>query len=249
MRPSVYISDHPHSRIVGNAFAEGCEGRVLPPLKLLDGPAAVYGILRGCDGIVRECEWVGRDYYHIDHGYFRRGHYDGYYRVSRNGLQCKPNGEGSDGERWKSLDLEIEPWRKAGRDIVVAPMSKAVGTFLGINTWRWTEAVVKEIALHTDRPVVIKPKGEGDLDKALADAWCLVTHASNAAVDALRMGIPVVVLGASAVAQCGWTLQNIEEPHWWPDREKLFSVLADNQWTLEEMRDGTCWRTFDATGS
>lgn len=237
----VYVTDHPHSRIVCKAFADGCGARMVSADRLLDGPAAVYGILRGCGEIIERCQWVGRDFYHIDHGYIGRGHYDGYYRITKNGLQCeiKDNSDFSK-DRWEKLGVPIRPWRRTGRKVLVAPISGAVGSFLGIDPFRWSDAVVQEIRLHTDRPVEIKQKHEGSIEGALEDCWCLVTHASNSAVDALLLGVPAVVLGRSAVRVLSWNFENIEKPFWF-DREPLFWALANNQWTLDEMRSGLAW--------
>lgn len=239
---NVYTPDHIFNRVIGGAFAEGHEGKLVPPGKLLDGPAAVYGILRGCGEIIKKCQWVGRDYYHIDHGYFRRGHYDGYYRITKNALQWAGSEDGYllekyPSDRWEALKVEMKPWRKKGRHVVVCPISGYVGDFLNIDVEQWTAAVVREIALHTERPIVVKEKDQGTLEEALVDAWCLVAHSSNAAVDALVDGIPVVVLGRSAAAPVAWDLTDIEKPHW-PELEPWAHALAYHQFTLSEMRAG-----------
>jgi len=234
---NVYTPDHIFSRVVCAAFAAGHEGKIVPPRKLLDGPAAVYGILRGCGEIIKECEWVGRSYYHIDHGYFGRGHYDGYYRITKNAFQWIGGISGYSSDRWEALKVEMKRWRKSGRHVVVCPISGYLGDFLGIDAEQWTAAVVREISLHTERPIVVKDKHRGTLKEALVDAWCLVTHSSNAAVDALVDGIPVVALGRSATAPVAWHLTDMEKPHW-PEREPWAHALAHHQFTLSEMRGG-----------
>lgn len=234
---NVYCTNHTHSRVVCHAFAEGHDGKIVPPVKLLDGPAMVYGILRGCGDIVRECEWVGRTYYYVDHGYFKRGYYDGYFRVVRNGFQIRVWDTTADPERWENLKIPLEPWKKTGKHVLVCPISQYLGDFLGIDPQKWTAAVVREISLHTDRPIVVKPKDGEPLSKALEDAWCLVTHSSNAAVDALVNGIPVVTFGRSAAGDIAWTLREIESPVW-RERINWARALANNQFTLDEIRQG-----------
>lgn len=236
---NVYATNNPHSRVICHAFAEGNEGKIVPPVKLLDGPAMVYGILRGCGEIMKECWWVGRDCYYVDHGYFKRGYYDGYFRVVKNGLQSTgvfPYPYVSD-ERWRALDVPMRPWKRTGKHIVVCPISSYLGNFLGIDPEKWTAAVVREIALHTERPITVKPKNGEPLQAALKDAWCLVTHSSNAAVDAIVNGTPAIALGASSITPVGWKLKDIENPSW-PEREEWAWCLADNQFTLDEFRAG-----------
>ena len=240
-RPKVYVTTHPHSRIVGGAYAQGCQGQVIdvsPQTRLLAGPAVVYGILRGCGDIIKQCEHVKRPYFHIDHGYFRPGHYDGFYRVSRNGLQCRISRDFAP-DRFEALNVPVRPWKRTGRTVVIAPLSAHVGRHIGVDPGEWLESVRAEIPNWTDRPVAIKPKGEGSLATVLQDAWCLVTHSSNAAVDALLQGVPVITLGKSAVNPVSWHWKHMETPEWY-DREPVFWGLAYHQWTLDEMRRGEC---------
>lgn len=232
----VYTTNHNHSRVICRAFALGHNGRMVPPLRLLDGPGMFYGILRGCGDLMKECDWTGREYYYVDHGFFRRGYYDGYFRVCRNG-RFPGNFRSCPSDRWEALGTELRPWRRSGSHVVVCPISAQVGDFLGIDTERWTASVVREISLHTDRPIIVKPKDGEPLKDVLEDAWCLVTHSSNSAVDAVVAGIPAVVLGGDHLGHVGWTLRNIESPIW-PDRESWVHWLAYNQFTLEEMRRG-----------
>ena len=113
-----------------------------------------------------------------------------------------------------------------------------LGDFLGIDAKQWTAAVVAEVSRHTDRPVIVKHKDGKPL--VFDDAWCMVTHSSNAAVDAVVAGVPVVTLGNSACGPVSWTWADIENP-FWPDREPWAWNLADNQFTIEEMKSGEAW--------
>jgi hypothetical protein len=229
------------------AFAEGCGGQIVPPVTLLGGAAAMYGVLRGCGEIIRNCVDVGRDYWYIDHGYMgpsrhTQGEFGGNYRVVFNARQTRP--KGSDGKRFRA---EIRPWRRRGRHILVIPLTKAISDFYSMPQRDWLETVIREIAGYTDRPIRIKEKGEGNIKEALKDCWCLVTHSSNTAVDALLEGVPVITLGESAVAGLSWKFGHIENPHW-PDRETVLWGLADNQFTLDEMRSGLCAEMMDIAG-
>ena len=233
-----------HSRTIMAAFAEGCRGQVVPPTKLFDGPAAMYGILRGTGEIIRQCEWVGRDYYYIDHGYLKPGHYDGYYRVTKNARQADipdPKEYIFPPDRLKKTGVEARPWRRSGKNILVIPVTGAIGEFYGINPDRWLGVVTDEVANHTDRPIEVKHKGLGAIEESLKDTWCVVTHSSNTAVDALVNGVPVIVLGESACELMSWGFGDIETPYW-PERELWLQALAYQQFTLSEMRNGTAWK-------
>lgn len=235
-----YATNHEHSRVVCHAFAEGQEAKIVPPGQLFPGPAFVHGILRGCGDIMRQCEWVGRDCFYCDHGYFNRGYYEGHFRIVRNERQTVlPNGNWGDftPERWESLGIKLEKWQKTGENVLICPISRYVGDFLGIDPKKWTETVIAELSRHTDRPILVKPKDGIPLERAMKDAWCLVTHSSNAAIDAVVAGVPVVTLGVSAAQPVSWSMKDIETPHY-PERDRWAHVLAHHQFTLDEMRRG-----------
>lgn len=243
----IYVTDHHHSQVVCAAIAQGSGGKIVPSIRLQDGPACVYGVLRGCGEIIRECFWLGRDFYHVDHGYMNRGHYHGYYRISKNDLQWHNSRTpfNGDSKRFESLGITLKPWRKDGRKIVVCPMAVALGRVYGIDTRSWLETVIEDLKRYTRRPVIIKPKDSDiSLLETLQDAWALVCFSSNAAVDALIQGVPVFVLGPSAVRGISYsTLESIEDPLM-NDRLQWFYNLANNQWTLEEIRSGLPWQAL-----
>ena len=58
---------------------------------------------------------------------------------------------------------------------------------------------------------------------------------SAAALDSLRMGVPVVTTGVCAASALATPLSEIENPILPNGREALFSLLANAQFTLEEM--------------
>ena len=245
----VYQTDHSISQEVCNAFAQGANGQLLPAATLVSGNAAMYGILRGTGEIINECEEIGRDYYYIDHGYFDRsehkmGDFTGSYRVELNANQCVGNGDHK-GDRWHALNIRMDPWKK-GDTIIVCPLSKNVGTFLGIAPNDWMRDTIKEIVKHTDRPIEIKKK-DSDLTigTTLKGAHCVVAYNSFAMVEAILHGIPAFHTGPACVAPVALSdLSKIETPIY-PERLQWASNLAYNQWTLEEMRNGTCWRMLN----
>lgn len=247
---TAYTSDHKHSKTVCEAFAAGCGAPIGPPYPLRRGDVFLYGALRGLLITLQNAQREGRTWYYADNGYMRRGHYDGYYRVTRNALQHDGSGTASS-DRWRSLGMTIEPWRTGGRHIVVCPPSRLFATLFGFNADHWLRDVVATIKANTDRPIRVRRKMSwtevkapmAPLQEDLQNAWALVTHSSNAAVEAAMAGVPVFATdqcGASRVALSDVT--KIEKPIRPDDREEWLSVLAANQWTLDEMRSGLCWR-------
>ncbi len=101
------------------------------------------------------------------------------------------------------------------------------------------EGLVKhEIKCFTDRPIVVRKKGSSEgLQEQLAKAWCVVTHASMVAVDAVMAGVPVVVTGPSIAKPMATEMRYIETPVF-PEREPWFRSLAYAQFSQKDMRRG-----------
>ena len=254
-RLKVYQTSHQISKKVCAAFAIGCNGELVSAMdvNLLPGDAAMYGILRGTEEIIKECEDNSRDYYYIDLGYFDRSthtnnSYMGYYRVTKNANQCNIDKPATNEavNRWENLNIKMKPWKKDGLSIVVCPLSRFVGEFLGIKPSEWLRQTIDEIVMYTDRPVILKPKdSDQTLAMTLKSAHCIVAYNSNVLVESVLNGIPVFNTGPSCVAPVGLSdLRKIENPIT-PNRGEWAANLAANQWTLNEMRNGKCWEDLN----
>lgn len=202
---------------------------------------------------VRGRTWIG-----WDRGYVRRvfatwlprGENGGYYRWHVNRYQMGSIRDVPD-DRWRQLipgnhvdchKLEVLPWRKNGRHVVVATPSRTYShSHDGADTW--TDETLRQLALVTDRQIVIRDKEtKRSLQADLEGAHCLVAHGSIAAVEAVICGCPVVVHSDSAASLVGLTdLGKIESPIY-PHREPWLRSLAYSQWNETELVDGTLWR-------
>jgi len=227
-----------------DAFARGCGGTVVASTKLLPGSVALFGSPTLWDLLERARE-QGRTVFYGDHAYFGRGKY---YRVTRDALQHDGTGPGSK-TRFQSFGIPIRPWRRTGSHVVVCPNSPAFFKLKGDDVDRWLGEVVRILAEECDRSVRVRWKANvkrRSLAEDLRDAWALVTYSSNAAVDAIAAGVPVFVSSfESAAYRMGLqNLRKIETPFLPDDREAFLYALAANQWTMEEMARGDCWRAI-----
>jgi len=250
--PRVYETQHPISRKICRAFAAGCGGQLVPAVTLLDGDAATYGILRGTSEILHACVKEHRNFWYIDHGYFRAskhatGDFGGFYSVTRNAHQHNGNGEFPP-DRWHGLGIEIKPWQRNGRHIVVCPASYNVAVHMRFDAAQWLRDTIAEISRYTDRPIIVKPKSaDMTLEEALDDAHCIVGHTTKALADAILMGVPAFNLGESCThAVALQDLSRIEQPAY-PDRRQWAYNLSYQQFTLEEIENGTAWRMLCGT--
>jgi hypothetical protein len=263
----VYQSDHKWSRLICGAFAQGGGFPIVPPAPLRPGGVFMYGALRGLLPTLRQAQREGRTWVYGDNGYFFPGKTEqSYFRLTKNALQHNGSGNPPPGsmERAKRLGVQLKPWRTSGSHIVVCPPGHLFGATFGFSADAWIEKTLAELKKHTDRKLVVRMKvswndakpvdiirGSTGKPKTsvttpllsdLAGAWALVTHSSNAAVEAVVAGYPVVCTESCAASAMGTSdLSTIESPRTDGDRESWLAVLAANQWTLGEMRSGQAW--------
>jgi hypothetical protein len=268
---NVYCTGHKFSVLVCEAFAKGGPFTIVPPAPLRPGDVFMYGALRGLLPTLRQAQREGRNWFYADNGYFLPGKTEqNYFRITKNALQHDGSGRATTDGKWRAtrLGITLKPWRKSGGHIVVCPPGHLFGATFGFSADAWIEKTVETLKQHTDReirfrmktswndakPVDIIRRSTGKpktsvttpLSEEIRDAWALVTHSSNAAVEAVVAGIPVFCTepcGASAMGLSD--LSKIESPRTDGDRENWVGVIAANQWMLAEMRNGKAWRDLN----
>ena len=233
------------------AFAQGCGGVVesVHEPNLKDGDCFFYGVRPDWLHLWGQAKREKRTIYYADNSYYDCVR-EKQFRVTRNGLQCDGmraiwNDEGA--KRFEALGVKIQDWRRDGSHIVIAPQSEEFTRVVAGYAGNWLDDAVAAIRRHTDRPLRIRKKGESrPLVADLDGAWCLVTHMSCAAVEALLAGVPVFVTGRSAAQIMGLSdLSMIETPEYPDRRQEFFELLAANQWSMDELRSGVTWRAFE----
>lgn len=247
----VYRTDHAINQRVCDALEKGFAQ---------DDVYATYGILRGAGdwGKRKDAESINghrKQVLLLDKGYFKPGHYDGYYRISPSGMttQARFDPARCDPTRWKSLGIELDPWQTNGSHILICPPTEAVGAFYGLTCWdrEWGSMMAsKARAIYgDDRRIVIRTKDSMlPLDADLKDAYAVITFNSSVGWEALRRGLRVVswwpysTLGTWFVYHGGTTLDALEGDWSRFNREELFSFMANHQFTLEEIGNGVARR-------
>jgi hypothetical protein len=230
------------------AFAAGCGGDLVDHTHLVDltRPMALFGSVKLWDSFTL-VRCLGHEFYYGDHAYFRRFEF---YRVTRNALMHDGTSGEPDYARLRALGVKIRPWRPGGRHVLVCPPDKAFGVLHGFDADVWLADVLEQLAAATDRPIRVRTRlGAETRPRSLLDdlrgCHALVTYTSNAAVEALLEGVPVI-----CTAQCSASAMGISDPGeiesvTRPDgREAWAARLAANQWTLAEIAQGDCWRAI-----
>lgn len=224
------------------AFAAGCCGTIQK--EYTPGAWAGFGSPQIWDTLTRAIK-EGHDFYYGDHAYFGRGRF---YRVTKNAFQHSGISTARVNlRRLRPFYEKAAPWRKDGMHIVVCPQSDNHHERFGEPEWR--ARITKALGQYTDRPLVFrKKKDRKPFKQDLINAWCVVTHTSNAAVESIMQGIPAICTGDCAASILSLSDPvNIEHP-WMPDVDRMAwaGTLANNQWTLAEIRNGKCWEKINA---
>lgn len=239
------------SQEICKMFAKGCGGEVvaIAPPRLYEGPAFFYGIDDSNVHLWRQIlDDPRREYYYCDNSYFDESRQQ-YFRVTKNRLQHTGTGT-SDLKRFELLGLKIKPQVKKGSHIVVCPQSDSFMEKIVGYRGSWTQHTLEELRMVSKRPIRLrlwspaKDKLAATLQDDLRDAHALVTWSSAAAITAVLNGVPAFCSKQCAAATVGnRDLGTLEFPYFFGESfiRNWAGVLADNQWTLDEMFKGKCW--------
>jgi len=143
-------------------------------------------------------------------------------------------------------------WQPSGSAIVAGIGPKA-GIQYGLQTVRAWERQMVDAARARGFEVRYRPKGSGPgpfpdvpvtppgpIDAVLAGAAVVITWHSNVAIDALRLGIPVICRDGAAAAVCpsGWVVPPVPLDE--AETRQFLGNLAWFQWRSEEAQ--ALWR-------
>jgi hypothetical protein len=206
-------------------------------------PFVVWGQLYSALRLIPQALKTGRPFWQLDNGFWQpgRGGNGGFYRLNYRGLSPILMDEPSAQRGFYGSPL-LKPWRKTGKHILLAFPGDGFGRSVGLDMTQWAEDMKRILPTKTDRPIVVRPKKCGTpLAKHFDDCWALVTHSSNVAVDAAIAGVPVFVAASNPAAPVGnLDLEDLENPVM-PARKKWLYSLSCQQYTIEEMKNGTAY--------
>lgn len=202
-----------------------------------------YGILRGMDEVFRACDKAGKPWFHIDKGYWKPGHYDGYYRISLRGTQqtfgldrLKP-----DYERWDAFGLSINTKLPTERRLtqlrLVCPPTDYVAAFFGTDERYWSTMN----AGNTSEYLFRRKDCDRPLQQDLNATKEVITFNSSVGWEALRQGIPVVSDPDHSIVGAYQKMLDIDLSKDSNERRKFFAIQAGLQLRLDEFKSGALW--------
>ena len=242
------------ARVVCEAFVQGACGQGVcqpPPHRLRAGASCFFGVTEPTRHLWQQARRENRDWYYLDNAYFDKAR-GRLFRAVRCGVQASGL-ERPDWRRFAQLGLEIQPWKRTGRHIVVVLQSNTYMTVVAGKLSGWWQEAFAQLRRHTDRPILVRGWRSNKMElaktlrEALLDCWALVTWSSAAANEALLAGVPVFVAGECAASQMGLSdFSRIESPVYPQGRARWAAALSGQQWSLDEFRKGVAWKTLQA---
>ena len=210
----------------------------------------IWGLLQGCQQYMKD-PWIFTDMPY--HGRYNGDFEKSYWRWCYNGLHDNrmlnvPS------DRFEKWNINVKPWQD-GDEIVILPSSNNMTRYsCGMDAETWTNKMYEHVKANTSKKVRVrlKPRANGtsgpnvadvSIEEDLKNAHAVVTSSSLAGIDALKIGVPVFtnVPEHNPVAWCANTdFTKLNNPEYY-DREHLFYNLAYKQYSIPEMRDGTCY--------
>ena len=242
-----------------NLFASGCKTSPVSTDKFVytdsQDPIILRGILK--HKIMKRCWKDGRTFYYMDTGYFGNERtasnpngWKLWHRIVKNDLQ---HGEiiSRPDDRFKKFNKTFCPWKKDGRNILIAAPDEKPCKFYGVTKDQWVHETVAKIKEHTDRPIIVRERAPKRIDRISTDTlqqaldndvFALVTFNSVAAIESIFHGIPAFTLAPTNAAS-PVSLQDISkiQTPYYPDMDKLYAWgchLAYGQFHTSELKTG-----------
>jgi len=152
-------------------------------------------------------------------------------------------------DRWQQDPAPVaNAWNPEG-PVVMAGLGEKARVQYGADQIDAWEAEMKAASRDCwpTRPVIYRAKDRQaqPIDAFILGASLTVTWHSNASVDAIRMGIPVVCRDGAAAAVCPATVTCEPQPLAPKVRDQFLSNLAYFQWAPNEA--GQCWQFLQET--
>ncbi len=198
---------------------------------------------------------------------YLRYSYDGIF--ANTGEYCNAP-EHVDKVRWQKmknqLKIEVKPWRIQNSGHILVCCQRNNGwSMQGQNVLQWLRQTVERIREHIDAPIIVRfHPGDKHKDtyepqirdlnvsvshsKSIFDdlqgARICVGHNSSPTIIAAIQGVPIFLTDpgrSQAKDVANYNFKYLSQPEEF-DRGPWLEKLAQCHWTLEELKDGSCWK-------
>jgi len=216
---------------------------------------------------------AGKKVLYIDKGYFRNGKgfipgkRTSHWRiiVGADHPTAYLNQVKRPADRWELLGLEMMPRREPGQAIMIAGSSdRYSGHNLISKPNTYAQWIIDELRRRgIDNKIIYRPKpgwkgaepipgtiysfAEMPIEREMDRSKVVITHGSNAALDSIMHGLPVIILGTSIASPLtANTLDDMDNLDFPTDEQRYQWAcnVAYCQWTPDEIHQGMAWETL-----
>jgi hypothetical protein len=246
------------SCLYDGAIAKGIDARIMRRYDPRPGAVlALYGLgaadRRAAAKIHSE---RGGHFVALDAGYWERKSEDRKFRVSIDGFHCPQlimRGPDPGPDRLNASKVSMASMANPVGDIVLVGNGMKSNS---VDSAGWTMAKSREIKqMHPKRRIVYRPKRQfiergvvcdmtardDKIERVLSGKSLVVCRHSNVAVDACRMGVPVVCEDGAAACIYPSRLEDEAKQPSAEKRAEFLRRLAWWQWSMPEMEKGLIW--------
>jgi hypothetical protein len=176
-----------------------------------------------------------------------------WFRLSNNHIHHQSCKRGLDPKRRRLFPRLPESWRSTGHDVIVVEPSSIQCKLFDIDPAQWRRQVEAGIKnnLTGYKRIVFREKVDKKIRQNFfhyllgEDVYCVINYNSNAAIEAVWAGVPVITLGDHITNTISVReidqINNLRRP----DLERWLRYLSYRQYTLEEIANGTARRIME----
>jgi hypothetical protein len=235
-------------------FTDGSNGKIVTVREALESDYNIPLCWAGShkETLYRHCIENNRKFYNLDTGYFGNTKRKEVIRISVNNLQDQGPITSQPVDRLDMFNINLVNYRR-GSSIVIVPPDEKISKVFKL-TDSWVDNVIQELKKYTDRPIKIRSRPIARSDRIDADTFnkfieqdtfVVIGYSSNALVEAVLCGIPVIALGHSATTSLmNYKISDIENISN-IDQEKRYSWLKHlsyRQFSHKELKNGIAWK-------
>ncbi len=230
--------------------------------------AVVFGVKGISRQLIKDHRAMGKHTIFLDKGFTREKGENSHTKYTRVAVNATSPASymmkrKHDSKRAQELKINLEKRKNPDSGhILFCGSSQKYHDFHGLgDSTAYAEKVFRSLRKHTDRQIVYRPKpswkgatyikgtsfspSTSSIAEALKGCYCVITHGSTAAMDAIISGIPAIVLGEGIASPVSSNqLESIIKPFWPSEDERMrwINAMSYCQWTLDEFRSGEAWK-------
>lgn len=179
----------------------------------------------------------------------------------------------TDPSRWQkissSLGIELKPWRKTGKNILICLQRNGGWSMRGLSTQVWLDITILKIRQYMkENPIVVRlHPGDKKMSRSLRlnyknvtisrnprliddlrTAWATVVYNSSPSVASIIEGVPAFLtdpepIHSQSYAVANLNLADLPNPKL-PERQDWIEKLSMCHWNFEELKSGEAWQFF-----